>query len=78
MTGFSITSTINSVFKAHCPSSGVNVYVVVSVLFTSGLQEPTKPSTDSNGKVKIVPEHMGSSASKSGTLGGPTSTVINC
>ena len=45
---------------AHCPVVGVNVYVVVAVLFTAGDQVPVKPLLEVVGSALIVaPEQNG-------------------
>ena len=44
---------------AHCPSVGVNVYSVVSKLFSSGDQIPSISLTEVGGKATIVaPEQI--------------------
>jgi len=44
---------------AHCPAAGVNVYVVVVVLFIAGDQTPIIPLIEFVGSVKEAPEHIG-------------------
>ena len=53
---------------AHCPAVGVNVYVVVVVLFKAGLQLPVILLFDVVGKaVKVAPEQIGETCVKVGT-----------
>ena len=45
---------------AHNPTVGVNVYVVVAVLFNAGDQVPVIPLVDVAGNaVNVAPEHIG-------------------
>ena len=56
---FALTVMINVVVVAHCPAVGVNVYVVVAVLFNAGVQFPVIPLVDVVGKAdKVPPEHI--------------------
>ena len=50
-----ITFTVIVVGVAHCPASGVNVYVVVAVLLTAGLQVPVMLLVEVVGKVIVPP-----------------------
>ena len=44
---------------AHCPAVGVNVYVVVDILFKAGDQVPVIPLLEVVGKAnKVPPEHI--------------------
>src|SRR3982750_1741900 len=53
---FCITVTVNIVFTAHKPASGVNVYVPDVVLSTfAGLQLPVIPLVELLGNVGTVP-----------------------
>ncbi len=55
--GFTVTVIVAVV--AHCPDPGVNVYVVVELLFKAGDQEPVKPLVDVVGREESdVPEHI--------------------
>src|SRR5690606_26337536 len=50
-----LTVTVNEAGDAHCPGSGVNVYVPVAVLLTlAGLHVPVKPLVDVVGKTGAV------------------------
>ena len=50
------TAIVNVVVDAHCPATGVKVYVVVAWLFKAGLQVPEIPFTDEVGNgVKFPP-----------------------
>ena len=49
------TVTVIVVVNAHCPALGVNVYVVVTVLFIAGLQVPVIPLPEVDGNVKLPP-----------------------
>ena len=46
--GFTVIDIV--VIVAHCPDPGVNVYVVVELLFKAGDQEPVKPLVDVVGR----------------------------
>ena len=51
---------VNVVVFAHCPAVGVNVYVVVEVLFKAGDHVPLIPLVEEVGKgFNISPEQMG-------------------
>ena len=62
---------------AHCPADGVNVYVVVAVLFRAGDHEPEMPLLDVVGKGFMVsPAHIAFTGLKMGVVpGGDTVTV---
>ena len=64
------TVTVKPIDGAHCPASGVKIYVPVVVLSTNaGLQEPVIPLFDAEGKTGLVdPEHIGAIAVKTGVL----------
>ena len=48
------------VVVAHCPTSGVNVYVVVTKLSIAGDQVPVIPFNDTVGKgAEVPPKHIG-------------------
>ena len=68
---FWFTVIINVVVVAHWPAVGVNVYVVVAVLFNAGVQVPVMPLSDVVGRgASVVPEHIGATAVNVGvTLG---------
>ena len=57
---FGLTTTvILVVLVAHCPVVGVNVYVVVAVLFIAGDQVPVTPFDEVVGKfAKVSPEQI--------------------
>lgn len=66
-TGFIVTVIV--VDNAHCPAEGVNVYVVVVVLFMTGLQEPVIPFKDVEGRDGIeVPAQYGPAALNDGKV----------
>ena len=74
---FALTVIVNVVVVAHCPASGVNVYVVVAVLFNAGLQLPLMPLVDVVGNaVKAPPEQIGATAAKVGVMFGLT-VIVN-
>ena len=52
---FGLTVIDNVVVVAHCPASGVKVYVVVAVLFNAGLQVPLMPLLDVVGNAANAP-----------------------
>jgi hypothetical protein len=51
---FGFTVIVNVVIKAHCPTEGVNVYVVVAVLFKAGDQVPVILFKEVVGNATIV------------------------
>jgi hypothetical protein len=51
---------------AHCPADGVNVYVVVAVLFIAGDHVPVIPFVEVVGKVNKAPAQNGPTAAKFG------------
>ena len=55
-----LTVIVSSVSEAHCPSSGVNTYVVVAVLSKAGDHVPLMPFNEEIGKsFKVSPGHIG-------------------
>jgi hypothetical protein len=73
---FGLTVTVIVAAVAHCPAVGVNVYVVVLVLFIAGDHAPAKFSIEFEGSENDWPEQIGPTWVKVGTAGGPTTTVI--
>ena len=60
---FGLTVIVNVVVVAHWPAAGVNVYVVVAVLFSAGDQTPVIPLLDVVGNAASeAPEHIGATA----------------
>jgi hypothetical protein len=58
-----LTVIVNDAIVAHCPTVGVNVYVVVAVLFNAGAQLPVIPFNDVVGNaVNVPPEQIGATA----------------
>ena len=53
------TLTVMVVVVAHWFEPGVNVYVVVAVLFIVGIQVPVMPLVDVVGKANEAPEQIG-------------------
>ena len=73
---FGLTVIVNVVVVAHWPTVGVNVYVVVAVLFNAGAQVPVIPLLDVVGNaVRVAPEQMGATAVKVGVTFGLTVMV---
>jgi hypothetical protein len=66
---------VNVVDTAHCPKSGVNVYVVVAVLLNTGDQLPVIPFTEVVGKLNVLPAHNGGTAVNVGVTIGLTVIV---
>ena len=65
-----LTVMVNVCVVAHCPVSGVNVYVVVAVLSNAGDQLPVMPLVDVVGNaVNVSPEHIGDTGSNVGVVG---------
>ncbi len=74
---FGFTVIVNVVVVAHCPAVGVNVYVVVAVLFSTGLQVPVIPLVDVVGKAaNAAPLHIGATAVNVGVIFGFT-VIVN-
>ena len=73
---FGFTVIVNVVVVAHCPAAGVNVYVVVAVLFSAGAQVPVIPLLEVVGNAdKVAPEQMGATAVNVGVMFGLTVMV---
>ena len=71
-----LTVIVNVTVVAHCPASGVNVYVVVDVLFNAGDQVPVIPLLEVVGSGdKVPPEQIGATTVNSGVLFGLTVMV---
>jgi len=71
-----LTVMVKVAVVAHCPAVGVNVYVVVAVLFKAGDQEPVIPLFDVVGSAdKVAPEHIGATAVNVGVMFGLTVIV---
>jgi hypothetical protein len=65
------------VVVAHCPTSGVKVYVVVVVLVNIGDQEPVTLLFDVVGNaLNVAPEQIGDTAVKVGTTFALTVTTV--
>ena len=68
---FGLTVMVKVVVVAHCPTVGVNVYVVVAVLSKAGAHVPVYPLLEVVGKaVKVPPEQIGATAVNVGTVFG--------
>jgi Flp pilus assembly pilin Flp len=73
---FGLTVMVNVAVVAHCPAVGVNVYVVVAVLFSAGDQVPVMPSLDVRGNAaSVAPEQIGATAVNVGRMFGLTTIV---
>src|SRR6188508_1217923 len=68
---FGLTVIVSVVVVAHCPASGVNVYVVVVVLSSAGDHVPVIPLLDVGGNgASVAPVQTGATAVNVGiTLG---------
>ena len=72
-----LTVIVNVAVVAHCPAVGVNVYVVVAVLFSAGAQDPAIPLLDVVGNaVNVAPEQIGATAVNIGVMFGLT-VIVN-
>ena len=72
---FGFTVIVILAVVAHWPASGVNVYVVVAVLFKAGDHTPVKPLFDVVGSAnKVAPEQMSATCVNVGVVS--FSTVI--
>lgn len=69
------TVTVNVVVNAHGFPVGVNVYVVVALLFIAGLHVPVTPFVDVVGKVNEPPTQIDAIGAKVGVTLGLTVTV---
>ena len=69
------TVTVNVAVVPHCPANGVNVYVVVVVLFIAGDHVPVMPFVDVVGKVKLPPLQIGAMGANCVVTDGVTVTV---
>jgi hypothetical protein len=69
------TVTVNVAVVPHCPAVGVNVYVVVVVLFIAGLHVPVTPFVDVVGNVKLPPLQIGAMGANCVVTDGVTVTV---
>ena len=75
--GNGFTVIVNVVGVAHWPGVGVNVYVVVAVLFKAGAQVPVIPLLDVEGRGNNgIPEHISGIGVNPGTTIGFT-VMIN-
>ena len=71
-----MTVIVIVVVVAQSPAVGVNVYVVVAVLFNAGLQVPVMPLVEVVGNAdKVAPEHISATWVKVGVTFGLTVTV---
>jgi hypothetical protein len=60
---------VRVVVTAHCPASGVNVYIVVTVLSMAGAQEPVMPFVEIVGNgAMAAPEQNGPTEAKAGVM----------
>ena len=66
---FGVTVIVKVAVVAHCPAVGVNVYVVVAVLFKAGAQVPVMPLLEvvGNGD-NIVPEQTAATGLNVGVI----------
>jgi hypothetical protein len=72
-----LTVIVSEVIVAHCPSAGVNVYIVVAVLFRAGDHDPVIPFKDVIGKgERVSPEQIADTELKEGVTFGLTIIVI--
>jgi hypothetical protein len=66
---FGVTVIVKVVVVAHWPGVGVNVYVVVVVLFKTGDQVPVIPLLEVVGNAdNVAPEHIGATALNVGVV----------
>ena len=74
---FGFTTMVIVAVVAHCPAFGVNVYVVVVVLFKLGFQVPWILLVEVVGSAdKVAPEHIGATCVNVGVTLGFTTMVI--
>ena len=74
---FALTVIVSVAVVAHCPAVGVNVYVVVVVLFSAGAHVPVIPLLDvvGNGD-NTAPEHIAATAVNVGVIFGSIVTDV--
>jgi hypothetical protein len=73
---FGLTVMVSVVVVAHCPASGVKVYVVVAVLFSAGLHVPVIPLLDVVGSADSAPPlHI---AATGVNVGVSTALIVTC
>lgn len=73
---FELTVMVIVAVVAHCPASGINVYVVVFVLSSAGDHVPVMPLVEVVGNAaKAAPEQIGPTALKVGATSELTVTV---
>src|SRR5881392_3998361 len=75
-----LTVTVNAAVVAHCPAVGVNVYVVVAVLFNTGDQLPVIGVAlvdDVGSGDNIAPEQIGAIALNVGVVAGRTVIILD-
>ena len=66
---FGLTVIVNVVVVAHCPTPGVNVYVVVAVLINAGDHVPVIPFNEVVGSaVNVAPEQIAATGLKVGVI----------
>jgi hypothetical protein len=74
--GIALTVIVMVAVEAHCPAAGVNVYVVVALLFKAGAQLPLMPSTEVVGNAdSVAPAHTGATGANVGITAGLTAMV---
>ena len=74
---FGLTVTIKPAVVAHCPAVGVNVYVVVAVLFKAGVHEPLIPLREVVGKeARTSPEQIAVTGLNVGVITGSIVTDV--
>ena len=76
--GFGFTVIVKVAVVAHWPAAGVNVYVVVAVLFNAGAHVPVMPFNDVVGNAfSTAPEQIGATGLNVGVVVVPVvATVI--
>ena len=73
---FGVTVIVKVAVVAHCPTVGVNVYVVVAVLFKAGDHVPVMPLIEVVGNgANVVPEQIEATGLKVGVTLGVTVIV---
>lgn len=72
-----LTTMVKVTGLAHCPTPGVKVYVVVSVLFNAGAHVPLMPFCDKVGRAaNASPAQMGATAAKLGVTTLPMVVMV--
>lgn len=75
--GLGFIVMVNVVVLAHCPALGVNVYMVVAVLFNAGAHVPVMPFNEVTGNgVNAAPAQTGATVLNVGVMDVPAVVTV--